>query len=96
MPEYIDVAELKRQISDFKRKIQSPNSDYLTGYVCALSITEGMIAGLPTADVVEVVRCKDCKMATEDILLEGFYLCEKDLMLYGADHFCNYGERKEE
>ena len=49
---------------------------------------------ISTADVVEVVRCKDCKMATEDILLEGFYLCEKDLMLYGADHFCNYGERK--
>lgn len=54
MRRYIDVTELSKQISDFKRAVNSPNSDYLTGYLCALSVTEGMIAGTPSADVVEV------------------------------------------
>ena len=54
MAEYKDVAELKKQIADVKKAIRSPNSDYLTGYMCALSVVEGIIASLPTADVAEV------------------------------------------
>ena len=91
MPEYKDVTELKKQISDFKRMVQSPNSDYLTGYVCALSVTEGMIAGIPTADVVEVVRCKDCEFFSPKT-----DICRcHDTPIY-EDDFCSYGERKEE
>ena len=56
MAEYKDITELKKQIADFKKAVHSPNGDYLTGYVCALSATEGIIAGLPNADVVEVVH----------------------------------------
>ena len=52
MAEYKDVAPLRKQIADIKRAVNSPNSDYLTGYICALSVTEGIIAGLPVADVV--------------------------------------------
>lgn len=52
MAEYRDIAPLKQQISNFKKAVNSPNSDYVTGYVSALSATEGIIAGLPTADVV--------------------------------------------
>ena len=47
------------------------------------------------ADVVEVVRCKDCRLAKEDILLDGFYHCENNGLSHRADHFCSYGERKE-
>ena len=54
MAEYKDVTSLKKEIADFKKVVGSPNSDYLTGYICALSATEGMIANLPNADVVEV------------------------------------------
>jgi hypothetical protein len=69
MAEYKDISDLKKQISDFKKVVHSPNGDYLTGYVCALSATEGIIAGLPDADVVEVVHgrweddgtCSNCK-----------------------------------
>ena len=100
MPEYKDVTELKKQISDFKRMVQSPNSDYLTGYVCALSVTEGMIAGIPTADVVEVVRCKDCRCFMP-IILNG-KVQERGYCTLGCDwvnrketDFCNYGKRKE-
>lgn len=58
MAEYKDVELLKKQIADFKRVVNSPNSDYLTGYISALSATEEIIAGLPDADVEPVKRGK--------------------------------------
>ena len=64
MAEYKDAEPLKKQIADFKRSVNAVkpiNSDYLTGYISALSVVEGAIAEQPAADVVEVVRCKDCK-----------------------------------
>ena len=98
MAEYIDVTELKRQISDFKRKLQSPNSDYLTGYICALSVTEGMIAGIPTADVVSSAVLEQVRwerdMALETLKEHGIGFCEKsdvvevrhgEWKLYGND-----------
>ena len=56
------------------------------------------IANLPTADVVEVVRCKDCKHAT-------FYSCKNDSCYKGIickyrigtddeNFYCSYGERR--
>ena len=89
MAEYKDITELKKQIADFKKAVHSPNGDYLTGYVCALSATEGIIAGLPDADVVEVVRCKDCKFYQTD------HWCTRVALgiMYEED-FCSYGERR--
>lgn len=58
MAEYKDIAPLKKQIADIKKTIHSANSDYLTGYLCALSATEGVIEDLPAADVVEVVHAR--------------------------------------
>ena len=57
----------------------------------------------PTADVVKVVRCKDC---TRSVDYEGSIMCNKfghkfqgewyGLKATTKDHFCSYGERKEE
>ena len=38
------IESLKTQIADLKHNIKSGNSDYLTGYLFALSMVEGMIA----------------------------------------------------
>ena len=46
---------------------------------------------LPTADVVEVVRCKDCARA---IKLDGCCICSADNETMLPDDFCSYGERK--
>ena len=57
MAEYKDVEQLKKQIADFKRAVNSVepmNSDYLTGYISALSVVEGEIAEQPAADVAPV------------------------------------------
>ena len=47
----------------------------------------------PTADVVEVVRCKDCKFAYKNRFL-GEYHCEKTNCKIKAHHFCGQGIRK--
>ncbi len=61
MSEYKDITPLKKQIKGFKQSVYSSNSDYMTGYLSAISATEGIICALPDEDVVPVVRCKDCK-----------------------------------
>lgn len=59
------------------------------------------ILDIPTADVAEVVRCKDCKHYDKkyhqcklhseepDQYYTGFIFCMQE------DDFCSYGERKE-
>ena len=57
MAEYKDVEPLKKQIADFKRAVNAVkpmNSDYLTGYISALSVIEGAIAEQPATDVAPV------------------------------------------
>lgn len=47
-----------------------------------------------SADVVEVVRCGQCKHATEDIIVEGVCYCHKIQQGMFLDGFCSYGERR--
>ena len=52
---------------------------------------------VPSADVTEVVRCRDCKHGeVDDANFPNQYLCHR----HGSDwndgeHFCSYGERKD-
>ena len=58
----------------------------------------------PTADVTEVVRCKDCKyfLDKQREYHQGICMCEEKDTSYAAefypyaDDFCSYGERKDE
>ena len=49
---------------------------------------------IPAADVVEVVRCGQCKHATEDIIVEVVCYCHKLQQGMFLDGFCSYGERR--
>lgn len=105
MAEYKDVEPLKKQIADFKRAVNAVkpmSSDYLTGYISALSVVEGAIAEQPAADVVPVVRCKECKhyqnhpnglcyLHTEPYG-DGY---KGDAVCVEPNGFCSYGKRKE-
>ena len=53
----IDEKKLMKEIKDFKRSVKSENSDYLTGYISALSATEGLIASQPK--VGEWIPCSE-------------------------------------
>lgn len=58
-----------------------------------------------TSDVVEVIRCKDCKNC---LFINDRYVCKRNAIyndsykeFYGLcavaeEHFCSYGERKDE
>lgn len=54
------------------------------------------VRDVPTADVVPVVRCKDCKYAQNDY--DGFSTtvgCNMLKCATGWHSFCSYGERKD-
>ncbi len=51
----------------------------------------------PAADVVEVVRCRDCKHSYRIDGAKEEYDCAKIsafAKFFPGDHFCGYGERK--
>ena len=57
------------------------------------------LRGLPPADVVQVVRCKDCEhyyFADNRIPQEQRYVCEISGEIWKPDSFCSYGERRKE
>ena len=95
MAEYKDITKLKKEISDVKQELwesSCQNRSYITGYVSALSYVEGMIASLPAADVVEVVRCKDCLYNANGTCVHSE---SYDDTTHRPDYFCADGIRKE-
>ena len=72
---------------------------------CGIPIPEGRQVckqcedhGKKQPDLVEVVRCKDCKYYKNDTYYcrehnKGY--CEWDNTIKTKTHFCSYGERKE-
>ena len=57
------------------------------------------IKDIEPADVVKVVRCKDCEWATKSTELPGWYMCkcEEAFDDYAKpDDFCSHGKRREE
>lgn len=49
----------------------------------------------PAVDAVEVVRCKDCRLATESMMIDGWFECANNDMTHHPNHYCSYGERKD-
>ena len=67
---------------------------YSGGSVCAVSKKE--VAEIPAADVVEVVRCRDCIYFDDaTVNRKGFVICPAIGMEITDDDFCSYGERRE-
>lgn len=50
MERTISADALKKQITKVKQCFHSENSDYMTGYISALSVVEGMIAYLESPE----------------------------------------------
>lgn len=93
MPEYIDREALIHNLKQFSLEQLTP-------------LIESLIQKQPTADVVEVVRCKDCAFSREFKIwekesgYEGLLKCECNIFRNNRrvvfdKHYCSYGERKE-
>lgn len=61
---------------------------------------EGLLNNAPTVDVVEVVRCEDCKYGSEDYpkdifpdVTEETYSCDHSTYSHDKDFYCKYGKR---
>lgn len=99
MARYIDIDKFAQRIN------VSPAFKNLRfeGELCQRIVLD-ILGNFPTADVVEVVRCRNCKHAyfrynTKDTLQE-IYACEKrptgrTHKKVSGDFFCKHGQRKE-
>ena len=70
-------------------------AEYDRVHVGAAGGARKLIKDFPAADVVEVVRCKDCKSGEVDDpdFPEQFY-CHEGCGWNNADFFCAYGARR--
>ena len=87
MPRYIDAEQAIRLIEQ----------DALSQVYYSKSDAIDCINALPTSNVAEVVRCKDCKFYKKDTDYckehnKGY--CEFDNTVKSKMHFCGYGERR--
>ena len=86
MPRYIDADKM---ISDTKAMGKVAESIMIDGIVKYLEEA-------PTADAVEVVRCKDCLYWEKGKVYEPYCNHFGNMMAdTNADDFCSYGERKD-
>ena len=60
--------------------------------------SRNIVEDIPTADVVEVVRCKDCKHSkmADYIPAKCPYFCKLMANCHSGDFFCSMGERRED
>lgn len=89
MAEYINKTDLLERLQNVLQ------SEYPENKIKAL-YAHSVVSHAPAADVVEVVRCKHCRMYVDD--KEAFVkYCKRGLRNINVqpDGFCSYGERKE-
>ena len=62
--------------------------------LCDIVDFQEILYDTPNADVIPVVRCKDCKHYNEVGCANGFGWCERFNYGQTDEQFCSYGERK--
>jgi hypothetical protein len=98
MPEYIERAKAIKELGDVYEYEYPTASGAFDKF--ATTIVPNVLKNLPTADVVEVVRCCDCehKQENPDINNTCYLTCNLKYGIRGTidpTDFCSYGERKE-
>ena len=77
-------------------KVIDALDDISDAWGCAIPMhtIKEKIKEIPSANVVEVVRCRDCKHFQQFRAHDGF--CQIDGMLWNNDFFCANGAKMEE
>ncbi len=84
MARHIDSDEAKRAIKANNWR-----------HPCVPTVVGMILDRIPTADVVEVVRCKDCKHSPDiKTKTKGMVWCRKFRTEVRPNGFCSYGERR--
>lgn len=87
MAEYIEREKVKDELLSWAVCLNHPEHLLKEDALCVIDI-------IPAADVVEVVRCKDCRYWDDDRRCNGI---KNGLVVEYTDEddFCSYGERKD-
>lgn len=98
MKEYIERESLQDEIRSLSMSITGLRcgkgvlNEYMKQYrESVLRIVDEQ----PTADVISVVRCKDCKHLNP-MEIGGYRKCLRDNLWKDTDDFCSRGERRKE
>jgi hypothetical protein len=86
---------MARYIDAEKADVETIHTSY-SGYSSKADIVE-WLGSQPTADVEEVVRCKDCNHGhwnQETCHGKPVYYCDRTGLQVSKYSFCSYGERK--
>ena len=91
MPRYIDIDETVKTVEKMHGNestlINCYNADWIVSF----------LESQPTADVQEVVRCKDClHRDPEDKKCDCSFQARGGIFPMEDDDFCNYGERRKD
>lgn len=92
MAEYIEREAAKQALLAFAFECENMNVN--PEIVRGIRYAREELNTVPAADVVAVVRCKDCKHFGKD-MGQGKHDCKKYEMPYCLENdFCSYGERE--
>ena len=92
MARYIDLEVLEKRIQKYV-KTEIPEETTLVEYYTDECIKQGY--AIPAADVVEVVRCKDCRYCSNNSSLS-IYRCASFMAIISPNHFCSLGVRRKD
>lgn len=90
---YIDAKELWRMLIERRERNKKIGCMQVNA---GINQAVCLMNSLPAADVVEVVRCKDCKHYDEHFC-KCYVFCHDNIEVQlevDSDHFCSYGERR--
>ena len=91
MSDYIKREDAQRALVQTLKDAEIDTTSNEQDWYCQGLMDAGFaIDAIPSADVVEVVRCKDCKW------WDGNDCKARDIDVVDVDDFCSYGERRGE
>lgn len=91
MKRYIDANAIMEEMDKYIEQNFTKLGMVVDGNDCFYKVKE-LLTEAPTADVVEVVRCGECKYLYEDGKCDAF----ADFSIRpSASDFCSYGKRRE-
>ena len=92
--EYIERKDLINNRPPQRNPNKAGEEEYNKGYNDGIRAVLACIENQPAADVVEVVRCKDCEyMKNAKVNKKGFMICSASGMEITDNDYCSYGER---
>lgn len=94
MAEYVDRKQLMKERERAIQVYENANIFSVEAIRSGLKPLLDKIVDLHTADVVEVVRCKDCLFCLESYRHEHYCSAMTNANYVNLDHFCSCGQRK--